>query len=156
MKRIKFVRVLASLAALAVTLSSAVQAQSRATDNRAAKQASAQATTRTYSATPTYSPRKTGHSNSVIVEGRITEIRNSLVSIKTTRGMHYDFVIDDQTTTLNSDELISIATLSDITLSASDLRIADLVEVVAERAGRQATARIITRIASSSDHIASR
>lgn len=92
----------------------------------------------------------------MIVEGRITEIRDDLVSIKTARGIRYDFRIDDQTTTLNSDELISIATMSEITLSVSDLRIADRIEIVAERTGRRAAARIITRIASSGDHIASR
>ena len=92
----------------------------------------------------------------MIVEGRITEIRDDLVSIKTARGTRYDFLIDDQTMTLNSDELISIATMSDITLSASDLRINDRVEVVAEREGRHATAKIVTRIASSGAHIASR
>jgi len=140
MSRIKIVRVLALLATLALTLSFAVQAQS---NSRAG-------------ATRTYTPRITGRSNSMIVEGRISEIRDGLISIKTARGARYDFRIDDQTTTLNSDELISIATMSDITLNASDLRTADLVEIVAERAGRRATARIITRIASSSDHIASR
>ncbi|HST23055.1 MAG TPA: hypothetical protein VLR90_18170 [Blastocatellia bacterium] len=138
MKRIKLVLVLALL----VITSSAVQAQDRAINNRAA--------------THTYSPRITGRSNSMIVEGRITEIHDDLVSIKTARGTRYDFRIDDQTTTLNSDELISIATMSEITLSVSDLRIADRIEIVAERTGRQAAARIITRIASSGDHIASR
>ena len=143
MKRIKLARVLASLAALAVVASSAVQAQDRAINSRAAK-------------TRTYSPRVTAPSNSVILEGRITEIRDDLVSIKTARGTRYDFRIDDQTTTFNSGELISIATMSDITLSVSDLRTADRVEIVAERCGRQAIARIITRIASQGGHIASR
>lgn len=138
MKRIKLVCVLVLL----VITSSAVQAQNRTIDSRAA--------------TRTYSPRITGRSNSMIVEGRIIEIRDDFVSVKTARGARYDFRIDDQTTTLNSDELISIATMSEITLSVSDLRIADRVEVVAERTGRQAAARIITRIASSGDHIASR
>jgi hypothetical protein len=150
MKRINLMRVLALLATLALTQSSAVQAQNAAINSRAGKQASAQTATRTYS------PRITGRSNSMIVEGRITEIRDDFISIKTARGTRYDFRIDDQTTTLNSDELISIATMSDITLNASDLRTADLIEVVAERAGRRATARIITRIASQGDHIASR
>ncbi len=144
MGRIKIVCVLASL----VISSSVVQGQ---INSRAAKHKSAQAY-----ATRTYSPRITGRSNSMIVEGRISEIRDGLIIIKTARGVRYDFRIDDQTTTLNSDELISIATMSDITLNASDLRTADLVEIVAERAGRRATARIITRIASSGDHIASR
>jgi hypothetical protein len=143
MKRIKLARMLALLAALALTLSSAVQAQDKVINNRAAK-------------TRTYSPRITGRSNSMIVEGRITEIRDDLVSIKTARGTRYDFRIDDQTTMLNSDELISIATMSDITLSVSDLRTADRVEIVAERCGRQALARILTRIASQGDHIAIR
>lgn len=142
MKRIKLVRVLALLAILASITSSAVQAQDRAINSRVA--------------THTYSPRITGRSNSMIVEGRITEIRDDFVSIKTARGIRYDFRIDDQTTTLNSDELISIATMSEITLSVSDLRIADRIEIVAERTGRRAAARIITRIASSGDHIASR
>ena len=150
MKRINLMRVLALLATLALTLSSAVQAQNAAINSRARKQASAQTAARTYS------PRITGRSNSMIVEGRITEIRDDLVSIKTARGTRYDFSIDYQTTMLNSDELISIATMSDITLSASDFRAADRVEIVAERTGRQATARIITRIASSGAHIASR
>ena len=143
MKRIKLARVLASLAALAVVASSAVQAQDRAINSRAAK-------------TRTYSPRVTAPSNSVILEGRITEIRDDLVSIKTARGTRYDFRIDDQTTTLNSGELISIATMSDITLSVSDLRTADRVEIVAERIGHRAIARIITRITSQGGHIASR
>ena len=147
MKRIKLVRVLASLAALALTLSFAVQAQDMTINSRTAIRTDA---------THTYSPRITGRSNSMIVEGRITEIRDDLVSIKTARGTRYDFRIDDQTTTLDSGELISIATMSEITLSTSDLRTADQVEIVAERCGRQAAARIITRIASSGDHIASR
>jgi hypothetical protein len=150
MRRIKLVRVLALLAALAAIASFAVQAQDRANNSRASKQAGARTATRTYA------PRVTGRSNCMIIEGRITEIRDNLVTVKTARGAHYDFRIDDQTTTLNSDELISIATMGDITLSASDLRTADRVEVVAERTGRQAIARIITRIASPGAHIASR
>lgn len=150
MKRIKFARVLASLAVLTVTLSFNAQAQNRAINGRATKQTSAQNTTRAYS------PRIAGRSNSMILEGRITEIRDNIVSIKTVRGLRYDFAIDDQTTTLNSDELISIATMSDITLSVSDLRAGDQIEIVAERVGRQAAARIITRVARSSDHIARR
>ena len=145
MAPIMIVRMLASLAALAVILSPAVQAQDRAINSRAAKHTSAPA-----------EPRIIGRSNVMIVEGRITEIRNDLVRIKTARGTRYDFRIDDQTTMLSSDELISIATMSDITLSVSDLRPSDRVEIVAERAARQAVARIITRIASSGEHIASR
>lgn len=147
MCRRNIVRVLALVAVLSVAVSSAVQAQIA---SRAAKHTSAQTATRTYT------PRITGRSNSMIVEGRITELRDDLVSVKTARGARYDFRIDDQTTTLNSDELVSIATMSDITLSASDLHVADRVEIVAERTGRQVTARIITRIASSTDHIAIR
>ncbi len=143
---------LASFAALAVTLSFGVQAQN---NNRASKQASAQSATRIY-APRDYAPRIIARSNSVLVEGRITAIRDGFISIKTARGTHYDFRIDDQATLLNSDELISIATMSDITLSATDLRINDRVEVVAERTGRLSSARIITRIASASVPIASR
>jgi hypothetical protein len=60
--------------------------------------------------------------------------------------LRYDLRTDDQTTVLDSGELVSIATMGDIALSVSDLRVSDWVEVVTERAGRSQAARIITRI----------
>jgi phosphate starvation-inducible protein PhoH len=155
MKRKKLVRVLASVV-LAVITSSAVQAQDRARNSRVAKQMSGQSVTRTYATrtytTRTYKPRITSHSDSKIVEGRIIESRDDLVIIRTARGARYEFRIDDQTTVFSSGELVSIATMGDITLSSSELRVADRVEIVAEGT----VAKIITRVAASNAHIASR
>ncbi|HKP87690.1 MAG TPA: hypothetical protein VJZ26_16435, partial [Blastocatellia bacterium] len=94
--------------------------------------------------------------NSMIVEGRIADIRGDRITIKSSRGLRYDFRIDGQTTALGSGELVSIATMGDIALSVSDLRVNDWVEVVAERAGRSPAARIITRIKASGAIVASR
>jgi hypothetical protein len=107
-------------------------------------------------ANSSYAPRVIGNSSSFIVEGRITSLGDNVITIKTSRGARYDFMLDDQTTVLNSGELVSIATMADITLSVSDLRVSDSVEAVIERAGQQKVARIITRIASSGAQVAKR
>lgn len=104
----------------------------------------------------TYAPRIEGRSFSFVIEGRITDLEDNVITIKTARGARYDFRLDEQTTVLDSGELVSIATMADISLSAADLRLSDTVEVVAERAGRQEVARIITRIASSGAQVAKR
>lgn len=104
----------------------------------------------------TFAPLIKGHSSGSVVEGRITSLEDNVITIKTARGARYDLRLDDQTSVFGSGELVSIATMADITLSASDLRVSDLVEVVTERAGRQEVARIITRIASSGAHVAKR
>jgi hypothetical protein len=103
-----------------------------------------------------YTPLIKGRSFNSVIEGRITGLGNDLITIKTSRGARHDLVLDDQTTVLNSGELVSIATLADIALSASDLRVSDTVEIVTERVGQQQVARIITRIASSGAQVAKR
>lgn len=104
----------------------------------------------------TYAPRVKGRSSNFIIEGRITSLGDNVITIKTSRGARYDFTLDDQTTVLDSGELVSIATMADIALGASDLRVSDTVEIVTERAGQQEVARIITRIASSGAQVAKR
>ena len=150
MNRIRALAVAASLAAFFVVLTPVNRAQDKTSSHRRAKQASAQVAARTYA------PRVIGLSNSLVVAGRITEIQADRISIKSARGVRYDFRIDDQTTTFDSGEVVSIATMDDIALSAADLRAADWVEIVTERAGNHLLARIITRIESSGARIASR
>ena len=149
MKRTIIIGMIASLVALVFVAPPVIQAQDK-TGSARAKQSGARGQTRAYA------PRVIGRSNISIVEGRIAEIRNDRISIKSSRGLRQDFNIDDQTTVLDSGEIISIATMSDIALSISDLRVSDWVEIVSERASRSPAARIITRIAERGTRIASR
>ncbi len=104
----------------------------------------------------TFAPRILRRSASFIVEGIITDARSGAIRIKTTKGERLVFEIDDQTTVLNAGELVSISTLADIELTPSDLHVFDRVEIVAERDGLRRLARIITRIRSERDQVASR
>src|SRR6185369_6608200 len=136
MKRTIIIGMIASLVALVFVAPPVIQAQDK-TGSARAKQSGARGQARVYA------PRVIGRSNISIVEGRIAEIRNDRISIKSSRGLRQDFNIDDQTTVLDSGEIISIATMSDIALSISDLRVSDWVEIVSERASRSPAARII-------------
>ncbi|MEN3333683.1 MAG: hypothetical protein V7641_3048 [Blastocatellia bacterium] len=93
-------------------------------------------------------PRVIGRANSSIINGHIVALRGQQLSIETASGERLNFQMDEQTTLLESNELVSIATLDDITLRPADLRLADEVEVVAERVGNRRLARIVTRTAS--------
>ena len=104
----------------------------------------------------TFAPRIRGRSESFIVEGLITAAAASTIRIKTDKGERATFEIDDQTTVLKTGELVSISTLADIELSASDLQIFDRVEIVVEREGGRRLARIITRLQSERDRVAKR
>ncbi len=103
-----------------------------------------------------YAPHVKSRSHGSVIEGRITGLEDNVITIKTARGARYDLRLDDQTSVFSAGELVSIATMADIVLSASDLRVSDWVEIVTERAGRQELARIITRIASSGAQVAKR
>jgi hypothetical protein len=104
----------------------------------------------------TYAPRIKGRSASFVIEGLISKIEDNLIIIKTERGERYNFKLDDQTSVIRSDELVSIATMADIALSISDLHVSDRVEIVTERLGKREVARIITRIESSDSQVAKR
>jgi hypothetical protein len=95
-----------------------------------------------------FAPRVIGRADSFIINGHIVALRGQRLSIETARGERLDFQMDEQTTLLDSSELVSIATMDDITLRPADLRLADEIEVVAERDGNRRLARIITRTAS--------
>ena len=95
----------------------------------------------------TYTPVVLGRSQSFVIEGRIVAAGKGRIEIRTARGARYQFEADDQTTYLQSGELVSIANLPDVTLRLSDLRAPDRVEIVAEREGQRIVARIVTRIA---------
>jgi hypothetical protein len=103
-----------------------------------------------------YSPRIIGRSDSFIVEGRVVAVRSGGVVIKTTKGARLGFAVDDETALLESTEVVSIATMADISLSLTDLRPADRVEVVAERRQGESVARIITRITAGREQVANR
>ncbi|MFP5263887.1 MAG: hypothetical protein ACLGJB_18555 [Blastocatellia bacterium] len=103
-----------------------------------------------------YTPHVEGRSLNLVIEGRITSLEGNVITIKTARGARFDLVLDQQTTVFGSGELVSIATMADITLSPSDLRVSDTVEVVTEHIGQRQVARIITRIASSDAQVAKR
>lgn len=103
-----------------------------------------------------YIPHVKGRSFNFVIEGRITSLEDSVITIKTSRGARFDFLLDHQTTVFSSGELVSMATMADIALSPSDLRVSDTVEVVTERIGQRQVARIITRIASSDAQVARR
>lgn len=104
----------------------------------------------------TYAPHIKGRSSSFVVEGLITRLEKNALTIKTSRGEHYSFSLDDQTSVLGSTELVSVATMADIALNASDLHLSDHVEIVTERIGRRDVARIITLIESSGAQVAKR
>ncbi len=104
----------------------------------------------------TFAPRIRGRSESFIVEGLITAAAAGSIRIKTAAGERATFEIDDQTTVLETSELVSISTLADIELSASDLQIFDRVEIIFEREGGRRLARIITRLQSERDRVAKR
>jgi hypothetical protein len=93
-------------------------------------------------------PHIVGRANSFIVNGRIVALRGQQLRVETARGERLDFQMDEQTTLLESNELVSIATMDDITLRPADLRLADEVEVVAERVGNRSLAHIVSRTAS--------
>ena len=94
-----------------------------------------------------FAPRVIGRANSFIVNGRVVALRGQRLGIETARGARMEFQLDEQTTLLEANTLVSIATMDDITLRPADLRLADEVEVVAEHAGGRALARIVTRTA---------
>jgi hypothetical protein len=159
MKRTRSLTALTSLAVAILLATSAMAQQPRKATSY--KKHSGRVTRQSEHAGPraennSYAPRIKAHSSDFVIEGRITSLEHNVITIKTSRGARYDFGLDDQTTVLNSGELVSIATMADIALSASDLRVSDTVEVIIERAGRREVARIITRIASSDAQVAKR
>jgi hypothetical protein len=93
-----------------------------------------------------YTPKLKGSSPSYVVEGQVVAISSSRIAIKTRKGVRYVFGLDDLTTVIESGELVSIATLADVALSASDLRVFDQVEIVTGREPSGDFARIITRL----------
>ena len=103
-----------------------------------------------------YAPRVIGSSESFIVEGSIMATAAGAIRIRTDKGARVAFEIDDQTTVIVSNELVSISTMADIELAASDLQLFDRVEIVFERKGARNLARIITRLQSNSDRVAKR
>jgi hypothetical protein len=156
MRRTMPFKVLASIV-ITMTIAASILAQQSVDARASYKKNSGQAEhARLKAAARTYAPQIKGRSPSFVIEGRITSIGDNVITIKTARGARYDFGVDDQTSVFNSGELVSVATMADITLSASDLRISDRVEIVTERIGRQEVARIITRIASSDAQVAKR
>jgi hypothetical protein len=104
----------------------------------------------------TYAPRVIARSDSFILEGTITSIKGGKLTLKTRRGAAYGFELDEYTVVFESGEMVSVATLPDITLAVSDLKPYDVVEIVAERAGDRSLARIVTRISSEADRVARR
>ena len=94
-----------------------------------------------------YAPRIIGRANSFIVNGRIVALRGQRLGVETANGSRLEFQLNEQTTLLEANELVSIATMDDIALRPTDLRLADEVEVIAERAGNQLLAHIVTRTA---------
>lgn len=101
---------------------------------------------RSESPTRLYTPQIKSYSESLIVTGRISRIEDELLIIKTARGSRVELEMDANTVMFESGKEVSLASMADISLSASDLKALDKVEVVVERAGRRAVARIITRI----------
>ena len=104
----------------------------------------------------TYAPRVIAGSNSSIIEAAIVAVNSDSLTVKTARGATVRFDLDDQTSILESGELVSIATIPDLTLGASDLRPFDKVEIVFEREGSRRLARIVTRTLSANKHLAKR
>src|SRR5947209_1774929 len=151
MKRTAVAGIIASLAALlciVVLLCMAVPAQSRvASQERGSAPRNRQANG-SRDLKREFAPRIIGRANTFIVRGLIVALRGSRLSLETASGARLEFQLDEQTTLLEANELVSIATMDDITLRPADLRLADEVEVVAEREGRRRLARIVTRTAS--------
>lgn len=136
-----------SVLVISVTPAPAQELQGRSRANPAAKKEPKN---------QTFAPRIRGRSESFIVEGLITAADAGAIRIKTATGRLATFEIDDQTTVLGTGELVSISTLADIELTASDLQIFDRVEIIFEREGRRRLARIITRLQSESERVAKR
>ena len=126
---------------LAVLIGIAVPAHSQ---NRAKGQPPA----RSHALKREFTPQVIGRPNSFITTGHIVALRGRRLGVERADGARLDFQVDEQTTLMDSSELISIATMSDITLRLADLRLADEVEVVAERVGSRSFARIVTRTTS--------
>ena len=114
------------------------------------------AVARTASQPATYAPRIIAESNSSIVEATIVALSSESLTVKTLKGLTLRFDLDDQTSIFESGELVSIATIPDLTLGASDLRPFDKIEIVFEREGSKKLARIITRTLTASKHLAKR
>ncbi|MFL6216932.1 MAG: hypothetical protein ACJ74J_23820 [Blastocatellia bacterium] len=153
MNRSRVARLIASLAAplcLVVMLCAAVPAQNRSRNDGRVKGVahSIRRPTNAQSPKREFAPRVIGRANSFIIRGHITALNGQRLSLETAAGARVDLQLDAQTTLLDSSELVSIATMDDITLRPADLRLADEVEVVAERAGERTFARILTRTAS--------
>jgi hypothetical protein len=127
--------------------------QGRSANNRTAKKSDEN---KKSAQKQTFAPRIEGRSESFIVEGSITACGSGAIRIKTAKGERATFEIDDQTTLLESGELVSISTLAAIELDPSDLQIFDRVEIIFEREGSRRLARIITRIQSESERVAKR
>lgn len=94
-----------------------------------------------------YTPKVRAYSQSIILAGRISRIEDNLLIIKTARGSLVELEMDANTAMFESGEEISLAAMAHISLSYSDLKVSDRVEVIVERANNRAIARIITRIA---------
>jgi len=142
------------LALLVISVSSAPgqQRQGRSADNSIPKKSVTKKSVEKQS----FVPRIVGRSESSIVEGLITAAVSGAIRIKTTKGERVTFEIDNQTTVLESGELVSISTMADIELEPSDLQSFDRVEIIFEREGNRRLARIITRIQSERDRVAKR
>ena len=138
---------LAGLLCLVVLLCMAVPAQSRATRQPKASTHRSRQATAAHAAKREFAPRIIGRANSFIVNGRIVALRGQRLGIETAGGARREFELSEQTTLLEANELVSIATMDEIALRPADLRLADEVEVVAERAGNRLLAHIVTRTA---------
>jgi hypothetical protein len=153
MNRSRLAGLIASLAALlslVVMLCATVPAQSRSHNDGRSKNVAHSIRRPTNTQTPRreYAPRIIGRANSFIIRGHITALNGQRLSLQTSAGARFDLQLDAQTTLMDSGELVSIATMDDITLRPADLRLGDEVEIVAERAGDRTLARILTRTAS--------
>lgn len=111
---------------------------------------------RTASQPATYAPRIIAVSNSSIIEATVVAVGLESLTVKTAKGLTLRFDLDDQTSILESGELVSIATLPDLTLDASSLRPFDKIEIVFEREGSKKLARIITRTLPANRQLAKR
>lgn len=156
MRRTMGFKVLASLVVTTMLAASTMAQQSVEAKKNSERVTRQSEQARTKAGDGTYAPQVQGRSSSLVIEGRITGLTDNVITIKTARGERHDFGLDDLTSVFNSGELVSVATMADITLSASDLHTHDRVEIVTERIGRQEVARIITRIASSDAQVAKR
>lgn len=135
---------------LAVLIGIAVPAhsQNRAKGQERANLRSAPPPARSHNLKREFAPQVIGRANSFITTGRIVALGGRRLGVERADGTHLDFQVDEQTTLLDSSELVSIATMGDITLRLADLRLADEIEVIAERSGGRSLARIVTRTTS--------